>query len=74
MNDDVSYWTWISDTTIGLVTEREVYHWKVMEGSAAPSKVGRRRQLRLTRRSSIDTGPSPATKSSIIACRTMNNG
>jgi clathrin heavy chain len=39
MNEDVSFWTWINDTTLGLVTDREVHHWKVMEGQASPSKV-----------------------------------
>jgi hypothetical protein len=39
MNDDVTFWTWITDSTLGLVTEREVHHWKVMDGQQAPSKV-----------------------------------
>jgi len=39
MGVDVIYWTWINDTTLGLVTELEVLHWKVMEGEASPSKV-----------------------------------
>lgn len=39
MNDDIPYWTWINDTTLGIVTDREVYHWKVMEGQTAPTKV-----------------------------------
>lgn len=38
MNDDVTFWTWITDSTLGLVTDREVHHWKVMEGQQAPSK------------------------------------
>lgn len=39
MNDDVVFWKWISDSQIGLVTEREVFHWDAMGGSAAPKKV-----------------------------------
>lgn len=39
MNEDVVFWTWINDGTIGMVTEREVHHWKVIEGQQAPSKV-----------------------------------
>ena len=39
VNEDVSLWKWISDTTIGLVTDRDVQHWKVVEGQAAPTKV-----------------------------------
>jgi clathrin heavy chain len=42
MNDDVTFWTWISDSTLGMVTEREVFHWKVIEGQAAPQKVSKR--------------------------------
>lgn len=38
-NDDVIFWSWINDTTLGIVTEREVQHWKVTEGQAAPQKV-----------------------------------
>ncbi|EPY52055.1 clathrin heavy chain Chc1 [Schizosaccharomyces cryophilus OY26] len=29
MNQDVVYWTWISDSTIGIVTETSVYHWSL---------------------------------------------
>jgi len=39
MNDDIPFWTWVNDTTLGIVTDREVYHWKVMEGQTAPTKV-----------------------------------
>ncbi|RXK35208.1 clathrin heavy chain [Tremella mesenterica] len=39
MNEDVTFWSWISDTTLGLVTDTQVYHWKVIEGQAAPTKV-----------------------------------
>jgi clathrin heavy chain len=39
MNEDVTFWSWINDSTLGVVTEREVHHWKVTEGQAAPQKV-----------------------------------
>lgn len=39
MNEDVTFWTWINDTTLGMVTEHSVYHWKVIDGQAAPQKV-----------------------------------
>lgn len=39
MNDDIPFWTWVNDTTLGIVTDREVFHWKVMEGQTAPQKV-----------------------------------
>lgn len=40
MNEDVQFWKWISETTIGLVTPTSVYHWDVYEpGQDAPVKV-----------------------------------
>ncbi|KAL7419060.1 Clathrin heavy chain [Cryptotrichosporon argae] len=39
MNEDVTFWTWINPSTLGLVTDREVQHWKVIEGQQAPAKV-----------------------------------
>ncbi len=45
MNDDVVFWTWINDTTLGMVTDREVYHWKVIEGQQAPQKVGYKSEM-----------------------------
>lgn len=29
MNQDVVYWTWISDSVIGMVTDTSVFHWTV---------------------------------------------
>ena len=40
MNEDVVYWKWISTTTLGMVTETSVYHWKIFEGpNSAPQKL-----------------------------------
>ncbi|CAO1596571.1 MAG: hypothetical protein LQ349_003377 [Xanthoria aureola] len=40
MNEDVVYWKWISTTTLGMVTDTSVYHWKIFESSnAAPLKL-----------------------------------
>ena len=40
MNEDVQFWRWISDSTLGLVTTSSVYHWDVYDASQeAPSKV-----------------------------------
>ncbi|KAK0624744.1 hypothetical protein B0T17DRAFT_577343 [Bombardia bombarda] len=40
MSEDVSFWKWISETTLGLVTESSVYHWDVFDPTqAAPVKV-----------------------------------
>lgn len=38
MNENVEFWKWVDVKTIGLVTERSVYHWSI-EGDSAPVKV-----------------------------------
>lgn len=40
MNEDISFWKWISESTLGLVTDQSVYHWDITDSSqAAPVKV-----------------------------------
>lgn len=40
MNEDVAYWKWVSESTLGLVTDTSVYHWDVYEANqAAPVKI-----------------------------------
>jgi clathrin heavy chain len=40
MDQDVTFWKWISETTIGLVTDSAVYHWDVFDASQpSPVKV-----------------------------------
>lgn len=40
MSEDVVFWKWISETTIGMVTDRSVYHWDVFDpNQAVPVKV-----------------------------------
>ncbi|KAK0731049.1 hypothetical protein B0H67DRAFT_57958 [Lasiosphaeris hirsuta] len=40
MSEDVSFWKWISETSLGLVTESSIYHWDVFDpAQAAPVKV-----------------------------------
>lgn len=40
MTEDVSFWKWISETSLGLVTESSVYHWNVFDpNQAMPVKV-----------------------------------
>ena len=36
MHDDVIFWSWISNTTIGIVTESSVYHWTAFAPASAP--------------------------------------
>ncbi len=43
MNEDVVFWKWISETTIGMVTESAVYHWDVFDANQpAPVEVFKR--------------------------------
>ena len=45
MVEDVVFWKWYSETSIGLVTENAVYHWNVFDSSqAAPQKMFDRNQ------------------------------
>lgn len=40
MNEDVQFWKWISESTLGLITTGSVYHWDVYDASQdAPVKV-----------------------------------
>lgn len=40
MGEDVSFWKWISETTLGLVTDSAIYHWDVFDpAQATPVKV-----------------------------------
>jgi clathrin heavy chain len=40
MNEDVVFWKWFSETSLGLVTDTAVYHWDVFDpAQAQPAKV-----------------------------------
>jgi clathrin heavy chain len=40
MNEDVAFWKWISETTLGMVTDTAIYHWDITDSTqAAPVKV-----------------------------------
>ncbi|KAG9680719.1 clathrin heavy chain, partial [Aureobasidium melanogenum] len=40
MNEDVVFWKWYSDKSLGLVTETSVYHWDIFDPSqTAPVKM-----------------------------------
>ncbi|KAI9251762.1 hypothetical protein BDA99DRAFT_563473 [Phascolomyces articulosus] len=43
MQEDVVFWKWLDVKTIGLVTEKSVYHWSI-EGESAPTKIFDRSQ------------------------------
>ena len=39
-NEDIVYWSWISDSVLGLVSDTTVYHWDIDAiGDNAPVKV-----------------------------------
>lgn len=38
-NEDVVFWKWISDSTIGLVTDTAVFHWSITDATSPPAKV-----------------------------------
>ncbi|KAI0629190.1 clathrin heavy chain [Trametes polyzona] len=38
-NEDVVFWKWISDQTLGLVTETAVYHWSIADATSPPQKI-----------------------------------
>ncbi|KAG7443630.1 clathrin heavy chain [Guyanagaster necrorhizus] len=38
-NEDIVYWTWINDTTIGMVTESSVFHWSIADQTSGPQKI-----------------------------------
>lgn len=43
LNEDVVFWKWISESTLGLVTETAVFHWDIYDASqAAPVEVFKR--------------------------------
>jgi hypothetical protein len=40
MNEDVAFWKWIDEKSLGLVTETSVYHWDIFDSNqAAPAKM-----------------------------------
>ena len=50
MNEDVVFWKWISETSLGLVTDTSVYHWDVFDQTQnAPVKVFDRNAKRFNR-------------------------
>ncbi|KAI9053648.1 hypothetical protein LZ554_002602 [Drepanopeziza brunnea f. sp. 'monogermtubi'] len=45
MNEDVVFWKWFSETTLGLVTDTTVYHWDIFDpNQASPVEVFKRNQ------------------------------
>jgi clathrin heavy chain len=38
-NEDIVFWKWVSETTIGIVTESSVFHWTIADATSQPQKV-----------------------------------
>lgn len=38
MSEDVVFWKWISEDTLGLVTDTAVFHWNVLDPAALQPK------------------------------------
>ncbi|KAF8998593.1 clathrin heavy chain 1 [Cyathus striatus] len=38
-NEDIVFWKWVSETTIGLVTDTAVYHWTISDQTSPPQKI-----------------------------------
>ena len=38
-NEDIIFWKWISDSTLGLVTETSVHHWSITDATSPPQKI-----------------------------------
>lgn len=81
MNEDVVFWKWFSETSLGLVTENSVYHWNVIEpGQVEPVKVFERHNSLSVRSFNIQwrgwklTKISRAVKSSITASARTGSG
>lgn len=39
MNEDIAFWKWVSDTTIGMVTDNAVHHWTIADQTSPPQKI-----------------------------------
>ncbi|MBW0487421.1 hypothetical protein O181_027136 [Austropuccinia psidii MF-1] len=39
MHEDVTFWKWINESTLGIVTETAVYHWTTTDPNSPPTKV-----------------------------------
>ncbi|KAF8757718.1 Ubiquinone biosynthesis monooxygenase COQ6, mitochondrial [Rhizoctonia solani] len=38
VNDDIVFWKWLDDSTLGLVSETAVFHWTIKDAHIPPSK------------------------------------
>ena len=38
-NEDVVFWKWVTESTIGMVTDTAVYHWTISDPNSPPTKI-----------------------------------
>lgn len=38
-NEDIVFWKWVSETTIGMVTDTSVFHWTIADATSPPQKI-----------------------------------
>lgn len=38
-NEDVVFWKWVSESTIGMVTDTSVFHWTISDATSPPQKI-----------------------------------
>jgi hypothetical protein len=70
MNEDVVFWKWFSETSLGLVTDSSVYHWNVFDPTQnAPVKMFDRNQNLAVCRAALNKETSKLTTFSHRAAR-----
>lgn len=58
MNEDVVFWKFFNENTLGLVTDTAVYHWNIFDPQqVAPQKIFERNQ-----NLAVSTRPNPPTR------------
>lgn len=38
-SEDIVFWKWVNETTIGMVTESSVFHWTISDPTSPPQKI-----------------------------------
>ncbi|KAK9449233.1 uncharacterized protein V1518DRAFT_417454 [Limtongia smithiae] len=66
MDEDVTFWTWYSDTSIALITDTSIYHWDIVDSpQPAPVKIADR-HASLTGSQIINYHVDPDAKWSVL--------
>lgn len=57
MNEDISFWKFFNESTLGLVTDTSVYHWNIFDQTQAQPQKVFERNANLAVRPSLLTHP-----------------